>query len=489
MPHFDEMGFLFNESSTDVNRSIVNTSNNNTINIIKNNNTNNKYVVYKGKTNSGTNKIIGFLKDNVYKHSSDNLNPYLKLIKDFDKGSTIIKPSDLAYLRDLGVYPINRMAILRRFPSETFLPENLEEIEFEPISTIIGWIKPDQNFGKIDFSETWTKTNKRIDVLINEIIKKNFHIDIAAAVPIPEFAQGVLWEYFSRAELAGKSTNEEEVETYDSGIKTLPNGDVWGLTNIPVGDPNLLLEGPFRDPSSQNIQSNFSFTLTTTYEQKIIGDVDPGSAMLDILDNIYAMGTSTMVFYWNEESPIISEAREATNGKSNSTTAWWEFVKILMEKFWEALKGLFSDVANKVTELITPKENPSEAAQKALAGETEGTKQKIIDDINVLFKTILTSTLSIHRFELRGSIELMVGGRYSNTPWHLMLGNPYAPWLSTNHIVVKSCSVETSNELGFNDQPQWLTANFTCEFSRSLGKQELMRMFNNSYRRTYSKPI
>jgi hypothetical protein len=40
--------------------------------------------------------------------------------------------------------------------------------------------------------------------------------------------------------------------------------------------------------------------------------------------------------------------------------------------------------------------------------------------------------------------------------------------------------------MGFNDQPQWIKAKFTCDFSRSLGKQEIMRMLNNSFRRTYS---
>ena len=105
---------------------------------------------------------------------------------------------------------------------------------------------------------------------------------------------------------------------------------------------------------------------------------------------------------------------------------------------------------------------------------------------NKLIQSILTSTVAIHRFKLRGSIELMVGGKVGTTPWYLTLGNPYSPWLATNHIIVRSASVETSPEMGFNDQPQWLKVKFTCEFSRALGKQELMRMFNNSYRRTYS---
>jgi hypothetical protein len=105
-----------------------------------------------------------------------------------------------------------------------------------------------------------------------------------------------------------------------------------------------------------------------------------------------------------------------------------------------------------------------------------------------LLQSILASTVSIWRFEIRGSIELMTGGKDSSTPWYLTIGNPYSPWLATNHIIVKSVTLDTSTEMGFNDQPQWLKATFSCLFSRSLGKQELMRMFNNSFRRSYNDP-
>jgi hypothetical protein len=162
MSHFSEMSFLFDNNS-DASKTISKQSDGNTINVVKNTEYKEKYVVYKNKNKSGTNEIINYLSENVYKHSNENKNPYLSLIEDFNgdgrnsQASMRIKPSDLAYLRDLGVYPINRMAILRRFPSETYLPEDLNEIEIPPMSTIIGWIKPDEKFGKIDFSETWTK--------------------------------------------------------------------------------------------------------------------------------------------------------------------------------------------------------------------------------------------------------------------------------------------------------------------------------------------
>ena len=123
---------------------------------------------------------------------------------------------------------------------------------------------------------------------------------------------------------------------------------------------------------------------------------------------------------------------------------------------------------------------------KSKAAETS---EKILDNLKVLLNSILTSTVAIHRYKLRGSIELRTGGKDSSAPWHLTLGNPFSPWINTSHIIVKSATLEPSAELGFNDMPQKLTVKFTCVFSRSLGKQELMRMFNNSYRRTYSKPI
>lgn len=208
----------------------------------------------------------------------------------------------------------------------------------------------------------------------------------------------------------------------------------------------------------------------------MLGDIDPGSAMLDIIDNLLAMGTSNMRFYWSENSPTIVSARKAVSGKANDLDVWWVFIKTIMSGFWDALTSLFQDIVTKSEETVT---------QILNNGVIDGAK-KTTDEIKTLMGSILTSTVAIHRFELRGSIELMTGGRLSSTPWHLTIGNPYSPWISTNHIIIKSATIETSKELGFNDMPQQLTVKFSCNLSRSLGKQEILRMFNNTYRRNYS---
>lgn len=469
------------------------TTANNTRNIF----TNLKYTVYKGP-NSGTDAIKNYLvKGNnnshsgIYKNDNKN-NPYVTLLKDFDMrrgepGAGLrLKAADLAYLRDLGVYPLNRMCILRRFAEGQFLSEDLGEMVSEPISTVIGWLKPDKNFGDINFNENWGKTNKRFDVLLNEIIKNNTggKVDVAGIIPIPDFAQGVVFEFYQRMGLTDSSgINDTNFESYDAkGIADAAwlsppkddNGNSnWGLLNIPVGNPNVLMEGPFRDPVGQNINSTFSFELETTYEQKFLGDIDPGNVMLDIIDNLYAMGTSDMVFYWGDNSPSVKKAIEVTEAHANDLNAWWVFVSSLMKSFWDSIVNMFKEFVSEIKDTVE---------------QITENRKKILDAAATALESILTSTIAIHRFELRGSIELMTGGKISSSPWHLTIGNPYSPWLSTNHIIVKSGKISTSTEMGFNDQPQQITATFTCEFSRSLGKQELMRMFNNSYRRTYASP-
>lgn len=588
MAHYSEMNFLFGDTNKNlVTDKIQEYSIGNTFNVLKDKNLVGRpgYTVFKNKgNNTGTIGIKNYLRENIYEKEQKG-NPYIKLLDEFNEvegnpGAGLrLKPSDFAYLKDLGVYPINRMAILRRFPEGCFVPEDLNMMTTEPISTIVGWIKPDQNFGTISFNESWSTMTERFDVALANILKKaTGGIDISSIVPVPDFAQGMLFEFYKNMELLNRSGSEDSVdetyEYYDTGLgdqdKKKNNSvedktNTWGLNNIPIGDPNVLQEAPFRDPEGQNIRSEYTFELETVYEQKLLGDVDPGSAMLDILDNIYAMGTSNMVFYWGDDSPTIKDAKATARGKSNSIEAWWEFIKNLAVKFWETLTGFLKkavqEVKDEANALISSGKSEDQKTQqnnqsreKDLATQREisasaqkrmndinraypndgknstGYKQaqqqkidadkkiqelegngisnplsansaegetkmrladaagKIVDNLISLLQTILTSTIAIHRFRLRGSIELMVGGQDSTAPWHLTLGNPFSPWINTSHIIVKSAQVETSSELGFNDMPQRLTAKFTCAFSRSLGKQELMRMFNNSYRRTYSKP-
>ncbi len=43
------------------------------------------------------------------------------------------------------------MVILRRFQEGQAVPEKLDELNSQPISTVIGWLKEDENFGSYSF--------------------------------------------------------------------------------------------------------------------------------------------------------------------------------------------------------------------------------------------------------------------------------------------------------------------------------------------------
>ena len=538
---YSEMDFLFNPSST-VSSDIKKDSESNTRNIIKMSPT---YTVYKNKKGyGGIDMIKEHYKSKIY--SDQYKNPYSKIINNLSSHVALeLKASDFAYLKHLGVYPINRMIVLRRFNSGTFVPEDLSTINIAPISRIVGWITDEQSFGSFTVSESWETGAERFDEVLREIVKKNlFGLDLGKLYPQPDFLQGALFEFYKEAGVLTRSVDdsvEEDYRFYGSGqdgqVGNTTDGNTWGLNNIPIGDPNVLRSSPLRVNDRQSINSSFEFEFESTYEQKLLGDVDPGQAMLDILDNIFSMGTSNQVFYWGDDSETIKKAKNASVNKANDVDAWWAFVTEITTTFWNKLTEM---IINKIETVkaaavaAKKQSNNVDVAIKNLEAKLEASKKnydnpnlknnkssqdwnkKQMEDIpkqiealreskttvqdqimnalpdektlKIYLGSILTSTIGINRYRLRSSIELMVGGVDSSAPWHITIGNPETPWINTSHILVENVSVETSKELGFNDMPQFITAKFKCKQSRPLGKQEMMRMFNNSYRRTYSTP-
>ena len=470
MAHFSEIEFLFDGTpgkKTPATNAIDNTVGDNERSIYAANTTGTEhYYVYKGPWgsgirekgvddtglrnerklgNQGTNKIKNYTKTTVYGNGTNN--PYVDLINNFNgtksSKSLMIKPSDLAYLRELGVYPINRMVVLRRFNEGLAIPEKLDELNAAPISTVIGWLKEEDNFGKFSFNEKWSSTQKRLDELLGDMIKANFTkgSNLKSIMPVPSFARGILFGLMK-----------------DAGITGGDDDTPWDWNNIPIGDPNVLQEGPYRDPSTQNIQSEVNYSFETTYEQKFIGDVDPGAAMIDIIDNLLKMGTSDMKYWLNGETGIIGESMLKYN--TDDLNYWWEVVL-------ESILAIGKAIIDTITGVELSFANGKEI-------------------FNNVLQSVMSATIAKYRWELKGSLEMMTG-RNSSTPWYLTVGNPYTPWLASNHIIVNKVDIETSNEVGFNDMPMWLKVNIMCSQSRNLGRNEIIRMFNNSFLRDYSK--
>ena len=439
-------------------------------------------IIFKRNDAKNTKSVKNYYKETVYKSSGDgqneNLNPYLKLIRDFEDPAfrgMIFRPADFTYLTDLGVYPTNRLWVLRRFNEGVVVPDNLQLTKQVPISTVVGWVKPeDESFFSMSFNEEWTTINERVDQVLTKILEKEFGFKAASAISLPGWSQGLLFGFL----------NEMGLTDFD-------------YTNIPMGDPAVLQEAATRakdaNPGYGN-KSNMSLTLTTSYEQKFIGSIDPGNAMLDIVNNLLRMGTRNTKFVFGgdgENSPILKSLRNAAK-LGNDVDAWWEFIMEIIKAFTTAIGNIAADIKKQFSEYETPQPKAPGKGEKVppKGSETVGALEKSLGKFgeaignSILLKSVLASTVAKWRYALIGSIALMDGS--NSTPWHLTMGNPYSPFVSFGNIVVKSINLKFNNEFSFNDIPTKLDVEIQVQLGRNIGAQEIFQMFNKGYQRTYT---
>lgn len=406
-------------------------------------------VRYKGEETTTNNKIKDFLNDTSYYKNDDDSNPFVRLIEKLNESnnkSIQFGYKDLAYLADLGVYPVNRMIVLRRFSEGVEVPHNLNDPsmkDIHPISTVIGWIDPESDeMFKFGFSENWITNNKFFWDQIAEIVSNDTGVDLKMTAPSPSWAQGFLFNFLKEAKYVDE--------------------DAFDDSEIPVGDPDVLKESSEREVDNQGLKSSFSFSLSTSYEQKYINNIDPGSAFLDIINNSLRMGTSDMKFFLGGKT---KEMLNTLNSDSDEyINSMYNRIKIMASDFIDAIGNQLGTLIDDVT--------------------SGGNDDDDTDETSDFIKNGLNAALYRFRWPLRGSLAVTTGQH--TTPWHITLGHPLNPVISMANVLVES-DVSFNNEFGFNDLPTKMKLDINISQSRSLGKQEIMEVLNNAYGRVYTK--
>ena len=426
---------------------------------------------------------LNYYKDNVYTYSGTNqsdLNPYLKLIRDFvNFPSLAFKAADFTYLCDLGLYPVNRLWVLRRFADFVTVPNNLQGLGIKPISTVVGWIDPsEESFFDISFNEKWTTMNERLDQVVMKILQEEFGFNAENVISLPGWSQGLMFGFLqamglANGGMAGSTGDNFNTKTYD-------------LTTVPQGNPAVLGEAATRAKDSTpeyGQESSMNLTLKTSYEQKFVGDIDPGAAFLDIIENLTRMGTRETLYIFTGSSGILEALRNANS--TGTVENWWTFIKTLLDGFITAIGTIFTEISKQFSSLKLTETKSSESLVNTNGVNVITDLVKGVSSIGEGFlQSVLASTVSKWRFALAGSIGVMTGE--STTPWHITLGNPSSPTVSLSNVKITSVEVKLKNEMGFNDMPTKIDVTINVSLGRNLGAQEIFSMFNNGYQRSYS---
>ena len=425
---------------------------------------------------NGSYKQRALHNNNVYDTS------VLNIIENLAGTIGALRMADFAYLKDLGVYPNNRLMIARRYPSpigDNIIIQNKKGVT-GPIATLMTWQPPDTDFLNISFGEKWEDAKADFKDLLNNLggdlsqSGEGGTLGILAgkaisAIPLPGFS-----EIFQRKLLAKIGIFESEA----------------GQT-VPSGNPNLIKEAKrrttvgFGTPGS-GLSCTVNIEMTCEYELKFISGIDPTIVWMDILATVLSFGTSKRDSYglnprlgekvqgWMENpNTLVSDAIQGLRDGLSSIT---DEISTLIDEGKDKLADLFGGNKEGVKSGTV-----STTTEQAIAG----TKESATSTFNV-FKKLAGDALNTivlkYRVEIMGIIQALSG--MPSTPWHITIGNPMRPMFCSGDMLTQDVKITLGPVLAFNDLPSSIKATFTLTNARPWGLQEIMAKFNSGYIRT-----
>jgi len=401
-----------------------------------------------------------------------------------------LKPADFAYLKNVGVYPNNRLMIARRFAAPT--GDNImikkKPTEIGSLATLITWVPESEDFLNISFGEEWMEAEADFKGVLSGLgedmgIGNLGGIGGAAGniVPLPGFT-----EIFQRQFLAS--------------LKLL---DSDSANMIPAGNPNLIKQAKMRktvgySEAGSGLTCTVQVKMLCEYELKYISGIDPTIVWMDLIGTILRFGTSE------------SETYGLSKSVSGKLIRWANNPSILLKEVFTSIKNTITETIGKVkaqidkvfnegvSALAKAREEEKTAppppvgpdgepdadtiALNAAKKESNNMIAKIQELVGSIANDVLEGLVQKYRVKIIGIINSLAG--LPSTPWHLTIGNPMRPIFCSGDMLTKSVTLKLGPQLAFNDLPSSITVEFTLENARALGMQEIMGKFNSGYLRS-----
>jgi hypothetical protein len=399
--------------------------------------------------------------DNIYDTSVSSIVDYTS-----QAGNHAMKLgyADFAYLKNLGVYPNNRLIVARRFPGP--VGNDLHAVSTEPMATLVSWIPESQdNFFNISYNEVWTEADASYTSVLNDM-GKDLQLsqdnkgagkagDLAAAglnlIPFPAFSEPL-----------------QRVIMAKLGLLTNPY-------NLPLGNPNLIREAKRRktvtkDEAESGLAATIDVTMVVEYEQKFINGVDPSLVYLDIIQNALTFGTSDAAFQMGSAF-ASGTSKLIQNLVSGNFSAIFNALKKIVMSIFEAVKDFATDL---VKALVSP------------PGDGKLTEDMFLNPLKQAFtftKKSFSAIIGKYKVRLMGITNALTGS--PSTPWHITIGNPKKPVFSSGDMLLKTVELELGKVLAFNDLPSTIKLTLKFENARPLGAQEIFNRLNTGKGRSY----
>jgi hypothetical protein len=435
----------------------------------------------KAKTDNSTRKELH--NNSIYDTS------VLNIIEKLAETKASLKPADFAYLKNIGVFPNNRLMIARRFasPADDNIMVKKNSNEWGPFAVLMSWVPENENFLSFTFGEDWVDSDADFTGILQGL-GKDVGLDnlggIAGAagnaLPLPGFT-----EIFQRNFLKKLGLIEEGTEN-----------------TIPAGNPNLIKISKRRKvigygDAGSGLKCTVNIKMVCEYELKYISGIDPTIVWMDLLGMITRFGTSNSETYGLSKSvgaTLISWANDPNLLIQAAAKAIGEAISGIVGEIQDAINKAFNKATEAAAGLSTvveekPKEKSAvseKAARDAEINAEKSASQTILNDIKATLDAAvakgLSGLLQKYRVKIIGIINSLTG--LPSTPWHITIGNPMRPTFCSGDMLVEQVELRLGPTLAFNDLPSSITVEFNMTNARPWGLQEIMSKFNSGYLRT-----
>ena len=377
--------------------------------------------------------------------------------------SASLRPSDFAYLKDIGNYPNNRLIICRRFPGP--VGDDVYRLGVSPISVLIGFRPPGTDFLDITFGEVWEEAEASFESIVNSIGEDLFKVSglggqaakLFDAIPLPGWTEN-LQRYVL-----------EKIGVYSAGSSG---------RRLPAGDPNLIKEAKKRKTiangeAGSGLMCKCEIKVDVEYEQKFISGLDPTIVYQDIIQNVLRFATSNKTDFGLDKQFGAQIKSWAQNPR--------QLITDVVKAFKEALTGENGVVkeVEKFIQTVIDEAGADEKPKEEKAAETLEIANQLMTFATDAFKKVTDSLYGvIQKYEqkIKGVVSALSG--LPSTPWHVTIGNPLRPIFSAGDMFTGDVSLTLGSTLMFNDLPANIKVSFTLSNARPWGLQEIMAKFN-----------
>jgi hypothetical protein len=417
-------------------------------------------MIGQGKTDTGAldtkTKYLGVDKNKLHNDQVYDTS-ILNIMQKLSGTEAQLRATDFAYLKDIGVYPNNRLMIARRF-TKPHLDNIFGKVDKSLVmATMISWKPQTDNFLEITFGEQWTEASADFKDVLNSLGKDFLGKSLgdsagalAGAVPLPGFT-----EVLQRQVLTAMGLMED--------------GD--GVP-LPSGNPNLIKEAKRRktlgyEGAGSGLNCTVSIKMECEWEQKFLSGVDPTIVFQDLLNKILVFGTSKSSNYGLTPA-FEKKVQQWTNDPAL-------IIKDMVEYLKTALDKVVAEIQSGITALkdSTTQAKKAETESEAQQGILNNLSQKIVSQADTILKRIVGK----YKIEIQGIARALTGA--PSTPWHITIGNPLRPVFCAGDMYMnQDVTLTLGPTLAFNDLPSSIKASFTLINARAWGLQEIIAKFN-----------